>query len=65
MCLLSEAFIKAQLLAEAGDVEPYHISIVWQLELDFKRKEKAPDYKIFFYKLLTKYAIKFSDKYLI
>ena len=33
--------------------------------LDFKRKEKAPDYKIFFYKLLTKYAIKFSDKYLV
>ena len=33
--------------------------------LDFKRKEKAPNYKIFFYKLLTRFAIKFSDKYLV
>lgn len=40
MCLLSEAFIKAQLLAESGNLEPYHISIIWQLELDFKRKEE-------------------------
>tara|TARA_B110000444_G_C18734286_1_gene544827 strand:+ start:18 stop:1130 length:1113 start_codon:yes stop_codon:yes gene_type:complete len=33
--------------------------------LDFKREEKVPNYKIFFYKSLTKYSIKFSDKYLV